>query len=177
MNQKSLSPSMNNTSMSAPPFSVAEQEITEVGGGNFNLAPPLMIAMEEQEQEDYDDGVYYYESEFVDDEYDGGVNVFHIDYGDDDEGAVYYMESLHVYDGERLIVGLKVVNIEEGASVLLGGEQCAVCLEEFGVGWQPKLPCSHIFHQNCIIHWLRMSNFCPLCHSKMAELFFFFVNF
>ena len=168
MNQKSLSLSMNNTSMSAPPFSAAEHEITEVGGGNFNLAPPLMIAMEEQEQEDYDDGVYYYESEFVDDEYDGGVNVFHIDYGDDDEGAVYYMESLHVYDGERLIVGLKVVNIEEGASVLLGGEQCAVCLEEFGVGWQPKLPCSHIFHQNCIIHWLRMSNFCPLCRNRMA---------
>lgn len=86
---------MNNTSMSA-----AEQEITEVGGGNFNLASPyvLMIAMEEREQEDNDDGVCYYEAEFVDDEYDGGVNFFHIDYGDDDddddEGAVYYMESI-----------------------------------------------------------------------------------
>ena len=61
-----------------------------------------------------------------------------------------------------------MVNIEEGSLVLLGAEQCAVCLEEFGFGWQAKLSCSHIFHQNCIIHWLHKSNFCPLCHSKMA---------
>ena len=62
---------MKNTSKSAPPFLVAEQEITllevllinvdiEVGKGNFNLAPPPMIAMEDDDDDD-ENGVYYYE--------------------------------------------------------------------------------------------------------------------
>ena len=67
---------MKNTTNSAPPFLVAEQEITllevlmidvdiEVGSGNFNLAPPPMIAMEDDDDDDDDDddesGVFYYE--------------------------------------------------------------------------------------------------------------------
>ena len=62
---------MKNTTNSAPPFLVAEQEITllevlmidvdiEVGSGNFNLAPPPMIAMEDDDDDD-ENGVYYYE--------------------------------------------------------------------------------------------------------------------
>ena len=62
---------MKNTSL----FSVDES--------NFNLAPPNsplpMIFVEEEEEED----VY--------DDYDGAV--LFIDYGDDDEGGVYYNES------------------------------------------------------------------------------------
>ena len=63
---------MKNTTNSAPPFLVAEQEITllevlminvdiEVGNGNFNLAPPPMIAMEDDDDDDDESGVFYYE--------------------------------------------------------------------------------------------------------------------
>ena len=143
---------MKNTSL----FSVNES--------NFNLAPPSspppIIFVEEEEEEE--ENVY--------DDYDGAV--LFIDYGDDDEGGVYYNESpKDVVDDDsddvRLIVGLKVMNIEEGSSLLLGGE-CAVCLEEFRVGSHAKLPCSHIFHQNCILPWFWMNDFCPLCRHKMA---------
>ena len=61
---------MKNTTNSAPPFLVAEQEITllevlminvniEVGSGNFNLAPPPMIAMEDDDDDDDESGVFY----------------------------------------------------------------------------------------------------------------------
>ena len=133
-----------------------------VNESNLNLAPPSsplpMIFVEEEEEED----VY--------DDYDGAV--LFIDYGDDDEGGVYYNESPEdVVDDDsddvRLIAGLKAVNIEKGSWLLLGGE-CAVCLEEFPVGWHAKLPCSHIFHRYCILPWLRMSDFYPFCRHKMA---------
>ena len=39
--------------------------------------------------------------------------------------------------------------------LILGGE-CAVYLEDFGVGWHAKLLCSHIFHQNCILPCMAM---------------------
>ncbi|XP_050271963.1 E3 ubiquitin-protein ligase BIG BROTHER-like [Quercus robur] len=126
----------------------------------------VMIVVEKKEEEEEEEE----EEEDACDDYDGAV--LFIDYGDDDEGGIYYNESPEDAvdddsDDERLIVGLKVVNIEEGSSLLLGGE-CAVCLEQFRVGWHAKLPCSHIFHRNCILQWLRMSDFCPLCRHKMA---------
>ena len=123
-----------------------------VNESNINLAPPSspppMIFVEEED-------VY--------DDYDGAV--LFINYGDDDEVGVYYNESPR--DVVRLIVGLKVVNIEEGPSLLLGVD-CAVCLEEFRVGWHAKLPCSHIFHRHCILPLLQMSDFFPFCRHKMA---------
>ena len=83
-----------------------------VDDSKFNLAPssspPPIIFMEEEEEEEED--VY--------DNYDGAV--LFIDYGDDDEGGVYYNESLEDvvdYDSDdvRLIASLKVVNIEKGS--------------------------------------------------------------
>ncbi len=28
------------------------------------------------------------------------------------------------------------------------------------------MPCSHLFHENCIIKWLLQKNFCPLCKKS-----------
>ena len=144
--------SMKNTSL----FSVDES--------NFNLAspssPPPMIFLEEEEEEE--DNVY--------DDYDGAV--LFIEYGDDDDGGVYYNQSpkdvVDDYSSDvRLIVGLQVMSIEEGSSLLLGGV-CVVCLEDFRVGWHAKLPCSHIFHQNCLLPLLRMNDLCAFYRHKMA---------
>lgn len=41
--------------------------------------------------------------------------------------------------------------------------QCAICLDMILVGRVTGLPCSHIYHTNCIARWLRKSNLCPLC--------------
>lgn len=43
---------------------------------------------------------------------------------------------------------------------------CPICLGELLVGIEAirlPIPCSHVYHQECIIQWLNKSNTCPLC--------------
>ena len=64
-------------------------------------------------------------------------------------------------------MGLEVVKIEKGM-VGLAGEVCAVCLDEFCVGSEArKMPCSHTYHQDCIVKWLGKSNMCPICRYRV----------
>ncbi|TXG66868.1 hypothetical protein EZV62_008143 [Acer yangbiense] len=49
-------------------------------------------------------------------------------------------------------------------------QMCAICQEEFLVGIEvTSLPCSHIYHGDCIVKWLRTSHCCPLCRFKMTS--------
>ncbi|KAL4598372.1 hypothetical protein ACB092_11G055300 [Castanea dentata] len=45
---------------------------------------------------------------------------------------------------------------------------CTICLEDFPVGSNVTcMPCSHIFHRQCIVEWLKNSHYCPVCRFKM----------
>ncbi|XP_057455801.1 uncharacterized protein LOC130747006 [Lotus japonicus] len=48
--------------------------------------------------------------------------------------------------------------------------ECSVCLGELSIGSKaiqlPK-PCSHVYHQHCIIQWLNNSRTCPLCRRTI----------
>ncbi|KDP25432.1 hypothetical protein JCGZ_20588 [Jatropha curcas] len=45
---------------------------------------------------------------------------------------------------------------------------CSICLDELLVGSEAKcLPCSHVYHGNCIAEWLKNSNTCPLCRYSL----------
>ncbi|KAF6160039.1 hypothetical protein GIB67_033123 [Kingdonia uniflora] len=47
-------------------------------------------------------------------------------------------------------------------------EDCAICSRNFFTGMiVTKMPCSHIFHGDCIARWLGGSNLCPLCDFEM----------
>ncbi|KAI3465748.1 hypothetical protein Pfo_022411 [Paulownia fortunei] len=49
-------------------------------------------------------------------------------------------------------------------------ETCSICLEDFSHddGCEALcMPCSHIFHSNCIKKWLTTSHYCPLCRFEM----------
>ncbi|XP_058180167.1 uncharacterized protein LOC131298708 [Rhododendron vialii] len=51
---------------------------------------------------------------------------------------------------------------------------CAICLEDVGcAGKVAQMPCSHVYHGDCIIEWLKMSDLCPLCRYQMPAFNFF----
>ncbi|XP_051129823.1 probable E3 ubiquitin-protein ligase RHC2A [Andrographis paniculata] len=50
-------------------------------------------------------------------------------------------------------------------------ETCSICLEvmhgsEFEV---MRMPCSHVFHGDCIRKWLRTSHYCPVCRFELPK--------
>jgi E3 ubiquitin-protein ligase RNF115/126 len=48
--------------------------------------------------------------------------------------------------------------------------QCSVCLEGFRLD-EPvrKLPCEHVYHENCIIPWLELHGTCPICRKRLDD--------
>ncbi|KAJ4970663.1 hypothetical protein NE237_003762 [Protea cynaroides] len=47
-------------------------------------------------------------------------------------------------------------------------ETCMICMDEFVRGIHvTKLPCSHFFHSECILTWLKNKNSCPSCRFAM----------
>lgn len=42
-------------------------------------------------------------------------------------------------------------------------KRCCICLCDMEEGTETtKLPCSHYFHQDCIIEWLKINKSCPI---------------
>ncbi|CAN1164747.1 E3 ubiquitin-protein ligase RING1 [Linum perenne] len=45
---------------------------------------------------------------------------------------------------------------------------CAVCKDDMNVGEKAKLlPCTHRYHEECIIPWLNIRNTCPVCRHEL----------
>jgi len=50
--------------------------------------------------------------------------------------------------------------------------QCAICMDDFKENDQAKrLPCSHHFHDECILRWLRLHGTCPTCRVTLDHSF------
>ncbi|KAG0492367.1 hypothetical protein HPP92_005765 [Vanilla planifolia] len=46
---------------------------------------------------------------------------------------------------------------------------CAICKDDLPRGSSARLlPCSHLYHSDCIVSWLSLRNSCPLCRSPIA---------
>ncbi|RZB53600.1 hypothetical protein D0Y65_049505 [Glycine soja] len=43
-------------------------------------------------------------------------------------------------------------------------DPCAICIKDFNSGDNAaRLPCSHVFHPDCILQWFVQKSTCPLC--------------
>jgi len=53
---------------------------------------------------------------------------------------------------------------------LADDRECGVCRDSLAaVGELAQLPCSHIFHADCLLPWMRVSHQCPLCREVNYE--------
>mmetsp|Transcript_20973 Transcript_20973/g.69964 ORF Transcript_20973/g.69964 Transcript_20973/m.69964 type:complete len:114 (+) Transcript_20973:194-535(+) len=49
------------------------------------------------------------------------------------------------------------------------GEDCSICLSTIFQGnLMAILPCSHRFHEQCVLRWLNQSRACPYCRSRIS---------
>ncbi|MED6171244.1 hypothetical protein PIB30_039069 [Stylosanthes scabra] len=70
---------------------------------------------------------------------------------------------------ESAIESLESVKLENQNNV--ADERCSICLTEFEYGEDAEqvssMPCKHVYHQECLVHWLKTSHLCPLCRYAM----------
>jgi hypothetical protein len=64
---------------------------------------------------------------------------------------------------------LSKIRVEEGKES--EAMMCSICLAELLVGTQAtRLPCSHLYHEECIMKWFGRSNTCPLCRQIVPNM-------
>lgn len=49
-----------------------------------------------------------------------------------------------------------------------GSGECTICIQDVSIGDEVVvLPCTHWFHEECIMHWLREHGTCPVCRQAV----------
>ncbi|KAL8130072.1 hypothetical protein V2J09_019227 [Rumex salicifolius] len=49
-------------------------------------------------------------------------------------------------------------------------KRCAICLDDFEIGTEVMVtPCNHMFHEDCILPWLKSKGQCPVCRFMISE--------
>ncbi|KAI9505182.1 hypothetical protein GGI25_002246 [Coemansia spiralis] len=45
---------------------------------------------------------------------------------------------------------------------------CGICMDEYNPEEEVvELPCKHVYHNECIEHWLKMNGTCPICRTRI----------
>lgn len=62
-------------------------------------------------------------------------------------------------------------NLSSEGSPVTKNESCSICLESYSEGDTAcesiSTECNHVFHQECILEWLRQNDRCPLCRIDL----------
>ncbi|GMF09865.1 unnamed protein product [Phytophthora lilii] len=73
----------------------------------------------------------------------------------------------------RVVLALEDVEVTPGSCSKT--HQCCICLSDSdpstpnGDKEMTKLPCAHVFHKDCIIHWLQCGSTCPMCRRAIGH--------
>ncbi|PON98060.1 43kDa postsynaptic protein [Trema orientale] len=66
------------------------------------------------------------------------------------------------------IEALKEAKVDDLSATTI--EQCSICLENLSfenIDKVLRMPCSHVYHKDCIVRWLETSHMCPICRYAM----------
>ncbi|KAL2322326.1 hypothetical protein Fmac_026705 [Flemingia macrophylla] len=100
------------------------------------------------------------------------LEIFRIDDEDEDDDVGEVMEESMLCfqmipaSNEAIKTSLKK------SKVVLRNEGCSIRMEELDVNADEccTMPCDHVFHQQCIVTWLKNSHVCPLCRYALPTL-------
>ncbi|KAM6595612.1 hypothetical protein CsatA_006136 [Cannabis sativa] len=92
---------------------------------------------------------------------------FDLDYDDDiDVDDDYDMNDVpirFVAASEESIEKLEKVQVKDNQIF------CSICLEDVSIDLEAaKLPCTHAYHEECIVEWLQVSKFCLNCRVEIV---------
>ncbi|KAH7529105.1 hypothetical protein FEM48_Zijuj05G0149100 [Ziziphus jujuba var. spinosa] len=128
-------------------------------GSVFNFGVGNELAMDEippandNENDNDSDSDYDYDYDYHDDDKED------MDESDNEEPEFEPASRVSIEELERVKV--------EGCLNEEGG-CCSVCLDDLETGCvATRMPCSHVFHGDCIVEWLQKSKYCPLCRFQM----------
>ncbi|CAL9026105.1 unnamed protein product [Prunus brigantina] len=97
-------------------------------------------------------------------------------------GIEHVIFRMHFVNDYQMVYGLGFPFVPATASSIEGLEEvsvdgldgtCVICMENFGEddygGHARRLPCSHLYHEDCIVEWLETSHLCPVCRYPMPH--------
>ncbi|KAH8519505.1 hypothetical protein H0E87_001057 [Populus deltoides] len=85
------------------------------------------------------------------------------------EEAVQRLKHQNHYGGactERL----EMKRVKEGNITSKSYGECVVCKEELKFGKAAQMPCSHVYHRDCISQWFKTRDICPLCRYRIPTV-------
>ncbi|KAL9239441.1 hypothetical protein vseg_013763 [Gypsophila vaccaria] len=114
----------------------------------------------------------------IDGSLEGGGGIYFGDHEDNFYTAEYEMMFGQFVDVDNANLGRPPASksvVEKLPAVVITKEDvieekslCAVCKDHVEVGEEgKKLPCSHLYHGDCIIPWLGIRNTCPVCRFEL----------
>lgn len=60
--------------------------------------------------------------------------------------------------------------VDEDLRNVEGNTDCTICIDGMKVGEVVvTLPCSHLFHEECVVLWLKQHNTCPVCRAPIEQ--------
>ncbi|KAL7168256.1 hypothetical protein ACSBR2_038652 [Camellia fascicularis] len=84
------------------------------------------------------------------------------DGGSDDDDD----DEFGLYATVQFVQGFDTVKMDQVSGCM---DQCSICLEDFSSRSEAtRMPCSHLYHIDCIFQWLGKDNSCPLCRYQIS---------